>query len=121
MSDELQTAKEVQNEFTHMFQNLEEAIVMVKNQDVIFTNTLFQEIFDKMVKPDNIEDLSMLDIKMLKVYRKTESDDSDRKPNQRNQEANVNQIFTLREILGKTQKFLNDKIFQLNLNYDSTI
>ena len=34
---------------------------------------------------------------------------------------NEDSLFTLREILGKNQKFLNDKIFQLNLSYDSTI
>ena len=73
MSSEMKTIKDISKEYSDMLQSLEEGIVVVKDAAINFSNDIFKEILHRVVLPSNQNSkTSILDLKIFKIYRKTE-------------------------------------------------
>ena len=72
---EVSVLKEVQKEQTQIMQSLEEGIILMKQNEVAFTN----QIFDQILKKENetIDNNLLLDKKIFRVYRNDNEADKD--------------------------------------------
>ena len=68
MMQEVSVIKEVQKEQTQILQSLEEGIILMKKNELAFTN----QIFDQILKKEGEETLNrelLMDKKIFRVYR----------------------------------------------------
>lgn len=105
-----------------MFQSLDEGIVVLQNQQINFTN----EVFNQIVQELEEEEMDVGDRKMFKVYRKTELNDQyksrqysslyRKQPSSSDNQSPMNdsiQDLSLRELIQKDEQFFADKIFEI--------
>lgn len=75
MMQEVSVLKEVQKEQTQIMQSLEEGIILMKQNELAFTN----QIFDQILKKENetIDNNLLMDKKIFRVYRNDNEADKD--------------------------------------------
>jgi hypothetical protein len=106
-----------QAEFVQMIDNLQEGIVVIQNEAIVFSNTIFEDIsHNKNLLVD------MLDQEIYKVFRSNdeEPDTSDKnviyqKSSLRNKSnLKVGKIFSLRQLCRIDPNDLEDTIFEID-------
>ena len=121
---------ELHNEYQQIFESLEEAIVVVKNDKISFTNDMFHEIFENDIRSNtNVPNQSQkhefeIDIKIFKVFRdefKNEfasprsSGKSKKKKNRtasfKMSQESHGQLYSIRDLVRKPASFFVDKFF----------
>jgi hypothetical protein len=102
-----------------MFESLQEGIVVIQNEAITFSNTIFAQLFQD--GSDN-----KLDQKIYKVYRTNDEDieASDKGSNSRSHPKSsgsgnksiidVGKIFSLRQLIRMDASHLEDKIFEID-------
>ena len=102
-----------------MFESLQEGIVVIQNEAITFSNTIFAQLFQD--GSDN-----KLDQKIYKVYRTNDEDieASDKGSNSRSHQKSsgsgnksiidVGKIFSLRQLIRMDANHLEDKIFEID-------
>ena len=99
-----------------MLQNLEEAIVVCQENIITYKNEKFDQLIKRLNKNIQTEN-EILQLKFLEVYRKSEDVHESERTKTKLSSDNPNlRFYSLSNILGKTQKFLNDKIFEIDLS-----
>ena len=71
LKHEMIAIKKVSQEYADMFQALEEAIVVVKDGKINFTNEIFKSILDKV--GEHSDEASPLSLKIFKIFRETDA------------------------------------------------
>jgi hypothetical protein len=88
---------------------------MIKEKDIIFQNRIFSNIMDDL-KMECDEKINDLDIKMYKIYHKSDERD-DHSANNLNSYASLdNEVFSLRNLLERNeeeQEYLKDKVLEI--------
>ena len=102
-----------------MFESLQEGIVVIQNEAITFSNTIFEQLFQD--GNDN-----MLEKKIYKVYRTNdeEIEASDKGSNGRSQPKSscsgnksildVGKIYSLHQLIRMDASLLEDKIFEID-------
>ena len=93
---------------------MEEGIIIFRNNQIDFKNEVFSRMIQRLIKPSSPslgvgqirqhrnEDIQKL--RFLKIFKKEEDGEDDEKT-----------LYNLEEILEKSQNFLNDKVFEIDI------
>jgi len=92
---------------------LNEGIILVKNESISYMNEISKSIISRLANKPSLEDFDILDIPILKVFRKNESSDTNSTEFIR---LKKEKFYTFRQLLATTQDFLDDKLFEIDIN-----
>ena len=114
LSEEIKRVKSGNEEMQEIFQSLEEAIIVVKNHAISFSNDIFKGIMDQVNEAsDQLGINNPYEQPMFKIFRKTQDSDPEEKVNLTQNfvcELSEN-LLSIKNILLKPQEFFADKVF----------
>ena len=88
-----------------MFSSLEEGIILVQNGKTIYSNDIFKEISNIIVREqqqNENEEIDLMDLKMFKLYRNSDVEEENKAIKFKADYATDNsKIFTLKDIIMK--------------------
>ena len=88
-----------------MFSSLEEGIILVQNGKTIYSNDIFKEISNIIVREqqqNENEEIDLMDLKMFKLYRNSDVEEENKTIKFKADYATDNsKIFTLKDIIMK--------------------
>ena len=120
---------ELHNEYQQIFESLEEAIVVVKNDKISFTNDMFHEIFENDIRnsssvPNQSKQHEFeIDFKIFKVFRDEFKNEfasprssekmkkKKKKTTSSKSQESHGQLYSIRDLVRKPASFFVDKFF----------
>ena len=113
-----------QEDYQDLIQCIEEGIVVVKNDQLKITNKIFRQILKRLKLPYSKVKNYALDLKIFKLYRQSglgsEVSCSDLNGGEKKStvEGEIGRVFSIRQLMNKSQKYFNDKIFEMTYEAD---
>ena len=93
-------------EFEALYQNIDLGIVVAKNNCLDYANNMFKE---SMQKVKDYQENGLLHLKAFRIFKKSQLSD------QADSTESIEQLFSLADLIGKTNEFLQQNIFSIEI------
>lgn len=84
-----------------MLESLEEGILLLQDQEIVFKNQIFKELYGELIERHTESTRTEIDIKCFQVY------EEDKKP------AEASSSISLKDILRQTDEDIQNKLYKL--------
>ena len=114
----------VSNQNQSILSNLEEGIIVFKDNEISYQNQVFKSILKRIKLVIDRPQKNLMDEKLFKLIKQTDSSSSNDLSKNSKEESlsyrmQIGRIFSLKDLLSKKVNYLKDKIFEIDLTDSS--
>ena len=112
-------------QISNLFEKIDMGLVVIKDNMIEYKNEIFNNRIVRRLKQNRLAPTNPIDHPLFKLYKIIDSNSNDFNKNKKRKDkqkfkAKIGDRFSLKDLVVKDAEFLNDKVFTIDVNDDTS-